>query len=125
MISGSVNARREAIIPLTIRGSGDREESIEVVVDTGFNGDLTCPSSLIARLDLAWHHSARRLLADGSEAAFAVYEATILWDGTERLVAVDEVNASPMIGMRLLDGFELAVQVHAGGSVTIKALPGS
>jgi hypothetical protein len=43
----------------------------------------------------------------------------------ERRVAVDQVNASPMIGMKLLDGSELAIQVRSGGSVVIKTLPGA
>jgi len=33
------------------------------------------------------------------------------------------VNAVPLIGMSLLEGFELTIQVRASGRVTIEALP--
>ena len=42
MIVGYVNAYREAVIPLTVRGSQAQEE-IETVIDTGFDGSLTLP----------------------------------------------------------------------------------
>jgi hypothetical protein len=38
-------------------------------------------------------------------------------------VAVDAVEATPLVGMRLLYGHELLIQVVAGGSVRIGALP--
>jgi clan AA aspartic protease len=124
MIVGSVNARREAVLVLAIRIPDTREESIEVLIDTGFSGELTLPRAVIARFGLPWHHDGRAVLADDSELFFPVHQATVFWDGSERRVAVDQVNASPMIGMKLLDGSELAIQVRSGGSVVIKALPG-
>ena len=52
MITGSVNAYREPIIGLTIRGPIGKEMEVEAVIDTGFNGSLSLPSSLIALLGL-------------------------------------------------------------------------
>ena len=62
------------------------------------------------------------LLADGSTSLFDVYEATVLWDGTPRRVAVDAADIDPLVGMRLLDGYELTVQAVVGGQALIKAL---
>lgn len=95
MITGLVR-RHEAVIPLTVRGSDDLEASFDAVVDTGFTGELCLPRSLIVRLGLAWWRRARSLLADGSETLFDVHRATLEWDGRERIVAVDDVNAPPM-----------------------------
>jgi hypothetical protein len=36
---------------------------------------------------------------------------------------VDEADTAPLVGMALLEGFELRVQVRSNGKVTIKALP--
>ena len=54
---------------------------------------------------------------------FDIYEVTVLWDGSLRRIAVDEASTAPLVGMALLHGYELSVQVRNGGSVTIKALP--
>jgi predicted aspartyl protease len=63
------------------------------------------------------------LLADGSESIFDIYEATVVWDGEARRISVDEAETAPLVGMSLLEGYELALQVRTGGVVTITALP--
>jgi hypothetical protein len=61
-------------------------------------------------------------LADGNESVFDIYEATALWDGSPRRVSVDEVDVAPLVGMALLYGYELTVQIVEGGNVLIKPL---
>lgn len=63
------------------------------------------------------------LLADGRETVFDIYEASVVWDGQLRRVAVDAVDAAPLIGMHLLEGYELTIQVVRGGNVLAKRLP--
>jgi predicted aspartyl protease len=58
-------------------------------------------------------------LADGSQTIFDVYEATIVWNGREQRIAVDEAETAPLRGMRLLSGSEVGLQVWPGGTVTI------
>jgi clan AA aspartic protease len=123
MITGIVTTAREAIISLTVRGPSGQEREIQAVIDTGFDGSLTLPPALITTLGLAWRRRGRALLADGSENVFDIYEATVVWDGTPRRVPVDEVDLTPLVGMSLLYGSELTVQVVEGGRVFIKALP--
>jgi clan AA aspartic protease len=81
MITGVVNAYREAIIRLTIRGPEGQEQEIAGVVDTGFNGSLTLRPALIVALGLPFRRRGRALLADGSESLFDVHEASVIWDG--------------------------------------------
>jgi predicted aspartyl protease len=49
VIAGMVNPDREAIICLPVRGPDEREQEIEAVIDTGFNGFLTLPSEVVIR----------------------------------------------------------------------------
>ena len=50
MITGTVTAYREAIIRLNVRGPGGGEKTVEAVIDTGFDGVLTLPTSVVAAL---------------------------------------------------------------------------
>ena len=55
MISGVVTIDRQAIVHLTVRGPAGQEHEIEAIVDTGFDGWLSLPSSLIVPLGLVSH----------------------------------------------------------------------
>jgi clan AA aspartic protease len=122
MITGAVNAYREAVIYLTVHGS-QTEEEIEAIVDTGFSGFLTLPPLLIATLGLPYRRRGRAILADGSESLFDVHEATVIWDGQARRVAAGTADTDPLVGMALLYSHELTVQAVEGGGVFIRALP--
>ena len=122
MITGQVTVYREAIISLSVQGPEGQSREIDAVIDTGFNGFLTLPPSLVQELGLAWRRRGRAMLADGSDSLFDIYEATVTWDGRPRRIAVDGVNSDPLIGMSLLYGYELTVQVVDGGRVVINTL---
>jgi predicted aspartyl protease len=64
----------------------------------------------------------RFTLADGSECVFDVYTAKLVWDGKVRQILVAEADAEPLVGMRLLKGHELKMQLRYRGKVTIKRL---
>jgi clan AA aspartic protease len=114
---------REPLIRLTVHGFRGRRQEIEAVIDTGYTGWLTLPPSVIGALNLRWRTVGRGTLADGSVSLFDVYQAKVLWDGRVRAVFVDEFDATPLVGMSLLRGSELKMQVRARGKVTIKRLP--
>jgi len=122
MIVGIVRAR-EPLIRLTIRGLRGLQQEIEAVVDSGYTGWLTLPPTVIAALSLRWQTVGRGILADGSVSAFDVYQAKVMWDGRLRRVFVDEFDATPLVGMALLRGYEYKMQVRARGRVTITRLP--
>jgi clan AA aspartic protease len=123
MITGRVTYR-EASIQLTVRGARSRERKIRAVIDTGYTAFLSLPPVLIASLGLQWKSSGRGILAHGSECLFDVYVGKVIWDGKERTVLVDEADTDPLVGMALLNGYELKMQIRPGGEVTIKRLRG-
>ena len=122
MIVGIVQGR-EALIRLLVRGSRGRQQEIAAVVDSGYTGWLTLPPTVIVALNLRWRTFGRGTLADGSVSFFDVYQASVVWDGRGRRVFVDEFDATPLVGMALLRGYEFKMQVRARGKVTIKRLP--
>jgi len=123
VIIGTTTADYEAVIYLTVRGPSGDEEHLTAVIDTGFNGWFSLPPELIASLALPWRRRGRAVLADGSETVFDIYEGVVIWDGKPRRVVVDEASTAPLVGMSLLNGYALSVEVRAGGRVTITVLP--
>ena len=123
MIFGNVNANREAIVPLAVLGENQQRQGIRAVIDTGYTGFLTLPSAVITTLGLTWYMQQEGILGDGSLCMFNVYEASVIWDGQVRTIEINESETDPLVGMGLLEGYELKIQAVAGGSVTIAALP--
>jgi clan AA aspartic protease len=121
VISGIVTSDYEAVIRLRVQGPGGTERELDATIDTGFNGFLTLPPLLVAALGLARLSRGRALLANGSEELFDIYGVTVLWDGQERRIEVDAVNATPLVGMSLLAGHDLHIRVADGGHVVIQS----
>jgi clan AA aspartic protease len=122
MITGAVKSD-EARIRVQVKGRRGREQEVEAVIDSGYTGALTLPPALIATLDLRWRSVERATLADGSICVFQVYVGQLVWDGRVRTILVDEADVDPLVGMRLLRGHELKMQVRARGKVAIRRLP--
>lgn len=121
MIIGVVKSDA-ARIRITVKGPGGREEDVDAVVDTGYTAALTLPKAVVTALGLRWRSIDRATLADGSESIFDVYEAKVAWDGKVRRILVDEAETDPLVGMKLLKGFELKMHVRYRGKITIKRL---
>jgi clan AA aspartic protease len=119
MITGIVNADFEPIIPLSVCGSDGKIYTQDAIVDTGFNGWLSLPPSLIAQLKLRWKRRGRAILGDGSECIFNVYEAVVVWDGVLLTIPVDEADSEPLVGMSLMESYQLTVQVFEDGRVEL------
>ena len=123
MMTGVVNADLEPRMVLSVRAAGAHPHTVEVVIDTGFNGFLTLPPALITALGLQWLCRQQGQLADGSVLAFDVYVATVDWEGQPWAVEVEAADAQPLLGMALLQGSELRMLVLSGGPVTISPVP--
>jgi predicted aspartyl protease len=103
MITGIVNLDFEPIIPLSICGSDGKVYTQDAIVDTGFNGWLSLPPDLIAQLDLKWKRRGRAILGDGNFLT----------------IPIDEADSEPLVGMSLMEGYQLTVQVLEGGRVEL------
>jgi clan AA aspartic protease len=121
MIQGVVNQYCEAILPIVIKNY-DKSQFIDAVIDTGFSGFLTLPSKIIKALDLTWKGRDIATLGDGTSCIFEVYITDIIWDGEYRTIDINESETFPLIGMRLLRGYDLRIQAIEGGYVTIEKL---
>lgn len=122
MITGVVSADGEATISVRVMSPAGREHEVTGVIDTGFNGHLTLPADVINHLDLSFHSATLAMLGDGRQVALSRYEASVQWDGRRLEVMVLEADGGPLIGMSLLNGHRLTIEVVTGGSVIIETL---
>ena len=122
MMQGVVNLRCEATLTVVVGNSNGKLEAFNTVIDTGFSGFLSLPSSIITSLSLHWTGSDIVTLGDGSETLFDLYTAIVIWDGQYREIYIAESETEPLLGMALLYGYRLQVDAVEGGLVKVEAL---
>lgn len=90
-------------------------KNIEFLVDTGFNGELMLPVSVIKELCLEQIGRAEYFTADGGVVEAGVYAATLALFG--ELVEVDVVATDSdvsIVGMALLSDYRLVLEQRKG-----------
>lgn len=123
MIRGVVNARCEGIVRLRLRGAGGAEIDVDAIVDSGFTASLALPAEAVSALGLVRQSGGSATLADGTVRQFDIYAVTVHWDGRWRPILVSAVGNDALVGMRLLRGYQLRIDVIPGGAVEISQLP--
>jgi clan AA aspartic protease len=112
----------EGRIRLTVRGPSGRRQTVEAVIDTGSSGWLTLPQSVVNSLGLSRTGTIRAALANGAEAVFDTYEVVVIWNRRALQIEVEQAEATPLVGMSLLNGSELRMQVRQGGAISVRPL---
>ena len=120
-MTGTVSEDREAILTLRLAGPAG-SAVVPAVIDTGFSGLLTLPPGTAAALGLVYVMRGASTLADGSRDDYDVFRADIEWFGVTRRILVSAVGTEALVGMSLLDGCELRVEVVVGGAVEVRRL---
>ena len=122
MMRGSVNARLEAKLRLTIIGPTGIRQDIDAVIDTGFTGALVLPAATVSSLGLVRRSGGTATLADGSSCNYDNFGAEVEWNGGTRGVVVSAVGHEALAGMILLAGHRLTVDIEDGGEVAVQPL---
>lgn len=122
MMQGIVDQNCEATIRLVVGNLDSQRQMIDAVIDTGFTGFLTLPSSVLADLNLRAYRREEGILGDGSTCIFDVYRGLVIWDGELRRIDINESDTEPLVGMGLLYGYRMQLDAIEGGTVTIQAL---
>ncbi len=72
------------------------------MIDPGFNGFLSLPSTIITTLNLLRSGSDFVTLGDGSDTCFDLYTGTVIWDGQYQEIDSAESETEPLLGVALL-----------------------
>jgi clan AA aspartic protease len=123
MIAGTVTRVGRAILRLPVEGPAHNPLLAHAAVDTGFNGFLALSSRAIATLGLPCVGFRKTTLASGAQATVRIYNAIVHWHGQPRVVHAVEVQGGALVGMSLLRGNRLTVDVVVNGSVRIEPIP--
>ena len=121
---GTVNWVKNRLRPLTpiwVEGATHESDLLVAEIDTGFSGWLTLPLNDIERLQLDFIRQSDVVMADGSSKRVAVYGAEIIWWGPTLKIEVHELETGRLIGIALLTGFMLKIDVRQGGSIEIES----
>jgi predicted aspartyl protease len=79
---------------------------------------LWCASAILRCT--ASYNARSRIKADGSEIASDLCLATIIWDGQPRAVEADPLESEALVGMALMEGYDLNARIVVGGRVTLE-----
>ena len=122
MIKGRVSDDWEPLVTVALRGADGSIESIECLVDTGFNGQIVLPAALIQRLKFPFHSVVTAEVGDGRRVNLPRYTARVLRGDAERPVMALAAEGGPAIGMRFLRRQHLSIEVQPAGRVTLAPL---
>ncbi|MYE41857.1 MAG: clan AA aspartic protease [Chloroflexi bacterium] len=120
MISGRVSPELYPKVTIEFGNGKGSFQSIEVVVDTGFSGELALPPELIRSLGLEYIDDVSVALADRQARPVRAYEGVVSWQGRSRDVTVLDMGSEPLLGMPLLLGSRLTVSCRPNGAVVIE-----
>lgn len=122
MIIATVDAGLNAIVNIALLGRNGRRQTVEAVIDTGFDGYLTLPYRVVALLEFPWVRSQSVILGDGNPQLCDVYDGEIAWNNQLRSIEIEAANTQPLIGMALMRGYDLNIEVFEGGAVSLQPL---
>ena len=122
MLTGRVNGDLQAWLTVEIMTPNGQPRPMEVALDTGFNGQIALPAITIQRLELSEESSRLAITATGDRVRLTTYYTTMMWHGEPRIIEVVEADSEPLLGMELLLGNRVTLDVLEGGPVTIYPL---
>lgn len=108
------------LIRLTLPGVKERL-SVEFTVDTGFAGDLALPWAIAQQIDLQLAERRFIRLADGTTRECEFGAIALEWNEELRETEVLILEGRPLLGMLLLNGCHLSIDISDGGEVVIES----
>ena len=120
MIEGRIDSNLEAIIELDIQHDGAILRQ-RFLIDTGFNGFIAVPQSLVHRLGLKLLDVQAGITADGRASYFDTVEITVLWHDEAHTVQAQILDEA-LIGTRLLRGSRIQADWIRDGTFLVEQL---
>ena len=110
------------IVAVSIMGKDGALRRFQAVMDTGFTGAVALPVPDVQRLGLSNPKQEEVRFANGESGNCDVYLTDVVWDGGEMNVKLYAMGVEPLVGMALLRGNRVTMDVAEGGTVVIEPL---
>lgn len=94
--------------------------TVEFILDTGFDGELTVPQRILRELEVTRRSSSPVWLAGGIQRNAPQYEMVFEWNEEERVTEVLELEGHPLLGNLLLKDGQLHIDMTDGGEVLVE-----
>ena len=124
MMRGKVNEKGQALVDVEVMDRDGWFQPLEFVMDTGFTGDLLLSADAIQRLHVAPHIEINASLADGQDVKLSSWLVSVLWHDRILRVTMAQADGEPLLGMGLLRGSRVTLDVQLDGDVTVEELEG-
>ena len=124
MISGRVTDTLRVVINVQILAGDGNWNALNVVIDTGFNGQLALPQDIVHKLELTLGQTRRVTPAIGQTRTVSSGHVQLNWNGVPGYVRVVLAGTEPLLGMALLWNNRIAIDAVADGAVTVTPLGG-
>ena len=119
MTRGRIADLNLAWVPVAIQDSGGDWRQLNIMLDTGFTGELALPERYVRQLGLILGHETRVTPATGQPVSVAAGSAVIIWQGNPRRTRVIQSGTHPLLGMALLWNHHIAIDAIPDGAVAI------
>jgi len=123
VIRGSVDSDRQAILSRELFGLNGQPLVVSAAIDTGYDGILTITPDIAAALQSPFRETRTYELGNGELVDFPIHDVTLMWDEQTRNVAAIVTSGGVLVGMSLLHGFTLFIDVIDGGEIRIEPRP--
>ena len=124
MITGHVNDRLEATIPIELPGMADRLlHQYTAIIDTGFDHYLMMRRADVLELGFLIEGTRPLVMANEQKHEFEYCYAAVYWSGDFEIVPALVSETECLVGARLLAGYYLTAAMVPGGRVTLTKLP--
>jgi predicted aspartyl protease len=108
----------ELMLPLSQGG----HKSIEFIVDTGFEADIALSPVLLMGIDASYVGEFPFALADFTYRTRPVYSVLVEWQGEPRVAEIVAFEGNPLVGVGLLRGCLLEMEMEEGGEISISPI---
>ena len=120
MIIGTLAENLDMVVTVEVADSSGVFQLLEVVIDTGFNGDLALPRDVIAGLGLAYRGHSPYTLGTGEAETLRNYEGLASWRERTLDVEITETESESLVGMAMLTGSKISIPAQIGGEVSVE-----
>ena len=106
---------------IALRVSGETgSEIVDFIIDTGFDGDITLPISVLTQIGASESHIERRKLASGPAFDCRIFAATVELNNEDRQMEAVLLDGAPLFGTQPMLGGSLHVELIEGAEVVVE-----